>query len=445
MPAARLVDAWYERLRQRLSAARLVRGRGVVRGVHGWAVRTTPLLAGADEHVLVQGTGGKWYHGCLVSPGADAAQVMLLDQARDVRPGLPVEALGVPLSVPVGRAVLGRVLDPLGRPLDGREPVLGPGRPLFGAAPAPLERRCRRTVLWTGVRALDGFLTCARGQRVGILGAPGTGKTVLLRMIARFAVADVVVVALVGERGREIVEAADELLAERPSAVVVATPPNAPPALRRLTPYAATAVAEHFRDQGADVVLAVDSLTRLAHAQRELGLVLDELPAVRAYPASVFTMIPELIERAGPSTRGTITGFYAVLLEGEDLTEPICDVTLASLDGHVVLSRELANAGLYPPVDVLTSLSRLMRDVADGEHLEAAMRLRRVLQARQERRDLIDTGLYRPGTHRQADEGIRLLPRVQALLSQVPGDRADPEATRRALLELATTAGGDGA
>jgi flagellum-specific ATP synthase len=259
-------------------------------------------------------------------------------------------------------------------------------------------------------------------------------------MISKFAAADVVVFALVGERGREIFEAADELLATR-RCVVVATPPNAPPALRRLTPFAATAVAEHFRDEGADVVLAVDSITRMAHAQRELGLMLDELPAVRAYPPSVFTIIPELIERAGPCSRGTITGFYSVLVESGDMAEPICDVALATLDGHVVLSRELANRGLYPPVDVLTSLSRLMGDVVDQEHRRAATAILNVLQAREETRDLIETGLYRPGTRREVDEGIRVLPAVQDLIRQERDENGSPDQTRRTLLELASGLG----
>jgi FliI/YscN family ATPase len=437
MRVTELVEHQRHRQRARLAAARLIRGRAQVQKVSGWLVETSPLLAGEGEQALVQGASGAWHSAVVVEASRAGARLLLLEAGPDLRPGLPVETLAGPVMVPVGPAVLGRVLDPLGRPLDeGPPPAAEVWRPVFAPPPQPLDRRAPAAALWTGVRALDALATACRGQRLGIIGPAGTGKTMLLRMICAWARADVVVLGLVGERGREIFEAADLLRRQRPHSVVIATGPEAPPPLRRLAAYSATAIAEHFRDQGAHVLLAIDSLTRFAYAQREIGLALGELPATHAYPPSVFWVLPQLIERAGPARRGTITAYYTFLLESEELTDPLVEAALASLDGHLMLSRELANRGLYPPLDLLRSLSRMMDQVVDAQHRAAVQWVRERLQAYQEARALVETGLYRPGSNPLVDAGVGLWPRLEAFIRQRPEAPCAPQATRAALLGL---------
>lgn len=434
MPVAASLEEWYARTREKLRQAAPIRGQGAVIRARRWLVDTTPLPARTNELVAVRGRGQGWYRALLAALNPDSAQLLLLDAMADLEPGAAVETLGKPVAIPAGEEVIGRVIDPIGRPLDDGPRPLGPPEPVFRPGPQPMQRRARYAPMWTGVRAIDGLFTCARGQRIGVVGPPGTGKTLLLRAISSSSAADIVVLALVGERGREIVETAEHLFSRRrDSCVIVATPPHASPALRLLTAFSATAIAEHFRDRGAHVLLAVDSLTRMAHAQREIGLAMGELPAVRAYPPSVFSLIPQLVERAGAFATGSITGCYAVLLEAEDLAEPVADVTLASLDGHIVLSRDLANRGVYPPVDVLRSLSRLMPNVVDDDHRGAAAAVREMLQVYEESRDIIETGLYRPGTRQDVDRAIRALPLILDFISQDADETATPDDTLAAL------------
>lgn len=423
-------------LRTRLAAARFVRPLGLLVSLSGWLARTGPMLVQPDEAVLVQGLRQGWHPALAVAAGADGTQLLLLDGVADVRPGLQVEGLGQVLSVPVGPELLGRIVDPLGRPLDdGPTPICQTARPVFAPAPALGQRRVAPTPFWTGVRVLDAFLATARGQRLGILGPAGSGKTTLLQMIARGCEADVIVLALVGERGREVVEAADAL-SGRP-VILVASQPQDLPGLRLLTVLSATAIAEHFRDQGSSVLLAVDSLTRLAHAQREIGLALGELPATRAYPPSVFGLLSQLIERAGPAGDGAITAFYTILTEGDDVADPVAEVAMASLDGQVVLSRRLANEAIYPAVDLVRSLSRLMPTVVDPEHQAAAVGLRRLVQVREEAEDLLNVGLYRPGANPALDRALRVVPALRDLVAQAPEESVAPAATRDQLLALA--------
>lgn len=403
----------------------------------GWLARTGPMLVQPNEAVLVQGLRRGWQPALAVAADADGTQLLLLDGVADVRPGLQAEGLGEVLSVPAGPELLGRVLNPLGRPLDeGPLPVCQRVRPVFAPAPALTRRRATPVPFWTGVRVLDAFFAAACGQRLGIVGPAGSGKTTLLQMIARGCEADVVVLALVGERGREVVEAADAL-AGRP-AIVVASEPQDPPGLRLLTALSATAIAEHFRDEGSSVLLAIDSLTRLAHAQREIGLAMGELPATRGYPPSVFGLLPQLIERAGPAGEGSITAFYTILTEADDLADPVAEVAMASLDGQVVLSRRLANEALYPAVDLVRSLSRLMPTVVDSDHQAAAVDLRRLAQVHEQARDLLDVGLYRPGANPSLDRALRVLPALKDFMSQAPAELVAPATTRQRLLALAS-------
>lgn len=353
------------------------------------------------------------------------ALLMPLGELSGLAVGAEVEAMGTPLSVPIGETLLGRVLDGLGRPIDGKGPVSGRRRPMgAGAPPDPLSRRAVDRPLPTGVRAIDGLLTCGRGQRLGIFAGSGVGKSTTLGMIARHAAADVNVIALVGERGREVREFLERDLGEeglRRSVVVVATS-DAPALVRIKACWVATAIAESFRDEGLEVLLLMDSVTRLAMAQREVGLAAGEPPALRGYPPSVFAMIPRLLERAGCGDEGAITAFYTVLVEGDDLTEPVTDTARGTLDGHIVLSRALAGENHYPAIDVLGSVSRVMPAVVDRDHVAAAGRLRGLLAAYQDARDLIAVGAYVSGTNPQVDTAARRLPLIHQFLRQRPDE-----------------------
>jgi flagellum-specific ATP synthase len=341
----------------------------------------------------------------------DGAVCMPFGDLRGVRAGATVESTGKPPTIRVGRGMLGRVLDGLGRPIDGGPPL----RDLFevtveGAPPHPLRRARVERQLSLGVRALDTMVPCGAGQRLGIFAGSGVGKSSILSMIARGTSADVSVLALVGERGREVREfiegdLGDEGLAR--SVVVVSTSDE--PALVRLrAAFTATRIAEWFRDEGRDVVLMMDSLTRFAMAQREVGLSAGEPPATRGYPPSVFSLLPRLLERAGQAEVGSITGLYTVLVEGDDMNEPIADAARSILDGHIVLARRLATAGHFPSIDVLESISRVSGAVTGPEQQRAATELRTLLAAYRDAKDLIEIGAYVPGTNPVVDRAVAL-------------------------------------
>ncbi|MCL2447487.1 MAG: FliI/YscN family ATPase [Polyangiaceae bacterium] len=346
-----------------------------------------------------------------------------------------VEATGGPLMVRAGEGMLGRVFDGLGRPSDGGPPVAGDLVAVDRDPPAALARRPVTRRFVTGVRAIDGLVTLGEGQRVGLFAGSGVGKSTLLGAIARGASADVVVVGLVGERGREVGEFLERSLGPeglRKSVVVVATSDAAP--LERLrAAQVATAFAEHFRDRGARVLLLVDSVTRTARAQREVGLAAGEPPARRGYPPSVFAMLPRLLERSGQAPRGSITAIYTVLVEGGDLDEPIADEVRGILDGHVVLDRALAARGRYPAIDVVASLSRVMDAIVPPGHRDAARRLRSHVAVYEAKRDLVTLGAYAKGSDRELDEAIARMPRIDAFLRQDPSEAAAFEATEKAL------------
>jgi flagellum-specific ATP synthase len=351
---------------------------------------------------------------------------------RGVGEGCEVVPRATTAEVPVGEALLGRVVDPLLRPVDGGLPLLLRRRVRLNAPPPPaMQRRRIDKPFVTGVRAIDGALTLGEGQRVAIMAGPGVGKSVLLGMLARSAEADVVVVGLIGERGREVREFVERDLGEglRKAIVVVATG-DEPPLLRVRAVTAATAVAEFFRAEGHRVLLLVDSLSRVAMAQREVGLAAGEPPTSKGYPPSVFAQLPRLVERAGNDEGpGSITACYTVLAEGDDLTDPIADAVRAALDGHLVLSRSLAEAGHYPAIDVLQSVSRVMTDVVDKGHLAAARLLRDLLAAHRQASDLIDVGAYAPGANPRVDRALKVLPAVRKFLRQGPGESQDLAST----------------
>jgi flagellum-specific ATP synthase len=344
-----------------------------------------------------------------------------LGSTHGLRAGARVRATGAPLHLPVGRELIGRVLDGLGRPIDGGPSLSSlPQVPVENTAPNALHRRLVDRQVGLGVRALDALTPCGRGQRVGIMAGSGVGKSTLLSMIARGTEAAVSVIALVGERGREVREFLENDLGPEGlarSVVVVATS-DASPVERLRAAFVATRIAEWFRDTGEDVVLMMDSLTRVAMAQREIGLSAGEPPATRGYPPSVFGILPKLLERAGPGVEGSITGLYTVLVEGDDMQDPIGDTARSILDGHVVLSRRLATSGHYPSIDVLESLSRVVNAVTTAEQRTDAVTLRRLLAAHRDVRELVEIGAYAPGSSPDADRAIALMPRINDFLRQ---------------------------
>ena len=338
-----------------------------------------------------------------------------------LRTGMYVRSTGAPLMIPVGDELLGRVVDGLGRPLDGGPSLAHlPQVSVDNAAPAALSRSRITEQVGLGVRALDSLVPCGRGQRVAIMAGSGVGKSTLLSMIARGTDASMSVIALVGERGREVREFLENDLGPEGLArsVVVVSTSDAPPVERLRAAFVATRIAEHFRDNGEDVVLMMDSLTRVAMAQREVGLSAGEPPATRGYPPSVFALLPRLLERAGNSDRGSITGLYTVLVEGDDMQDPIGDTVRSILDGHVVLSRRLATAGHYPSIDVLESVSRVSNAVTNADQRAVATRLRRMLAAHRDVKELVEIGAYASGSDADADAALALMPRIEEFLRQ---------------------------
>ncbi|HYH02617.1 MAG TPA: FliI/YscN family ATPase, partial [Bacillota bacterium] len=344
-----------------------------------------------------------------------------LGDMTGISPGSEIVATGEKLQVEVGPGLLGRVLDGLGNPLDDRGPLLsGNFSPLSAPPPNPLTRRRIETPLALGVKVIDGLLTCGRGQRVGIFAGSGVGKSTLLGMIARNTEADINVIGLIGERGREVRDFLERDLGPEGlarSVVIVATS-DQPALVRMKGAMVATAVAEYFRDQGHDVMLMMDSVTRFAIAQREVGLAVGEPPTTRGFTPSVFAMLPRLLERSGTAESGSITGLYTVLVEGDDMNEPIADAVRGILDGHIVLSRQLAHLNHYPAIDVLASVSRLMSELAVPAHRQAAGILRSLLATYRDNQDLINIGAYAPGSNAQIDAAIRQIDNINRFLRQ---------------------------
>jgi flagellum-specific ATP synthase len=341
-------------------------------------------------------------------------------------------------TIPVGPQLLGRIIDGSAQPLDSLGPLDCEARVrLAGRQINPLARAPLSKPLDVGVRSINSLLTIGRGQRVGLFAGSGVGKSVLLGMMARYTSADVIVVGLVGERGREVKEFVERILKpeDRTRAVVVAAPADTPPLMRLHAAWVATAVAEYFRDQGLSVLLLMDSLTRFAQAQREIGLAIGEAPATKGYPPSVFARLPQLVERAGngPTGAGSITAFYTVLTEGDDQSDPIADAARAILDGHIVLSRRIAENGLYPAVDVTASISRAMHEIVASPHLELAQKFRRSLSTYEQHRDLINLGAYPRGSDPAIDAAIAAWPRLQQFLQQDMQQRVDFAASLTAL------------
>ncbi|MDQ7779295.1 MAG: FliI/YscN family ATPase [Planctomycetota bacterium] len=351
----------------------------------------------------------------------DHALLMPLGEMEGIKRFDQVRHLPGSQLVPVGWELIGRVVDARGRPIDDGPPLLTTTmNPLYARPPQSLTRPRINQSISTGIRAVDALATCGRGQRLGLFSGSGVGKSLLMGMVAKFTSAQVCVIALVGERGREVRDFIERDLGPeglRKSVVVVATS-DEPPLMRVRAPFTASAIAEFFRDQGADVMLMMDSITRAANAQREIGLSAGEPPTTKGYPPSVFAMMPRLLERAGRDVRGSITGIYTVLVEADDINEPIADTARSILDGHVWLSRDLANRGHYPAIDPLTSISRLMIDVVSKEHVQAATRMRSILATYRSAEDLINIGAYAKGGNPEIDRAIGMIDRINEFLKQ---------------------------
>ena len=350
-----------------------------------------------------------------------------LGEVENISPSCEIKSHGKAFSIPLSENLLGRVIDGLGNPIDGKGAIETQSyRNVFREPPNPLERTRIETPLQTGVRAIDGLLTCGKGQRVGIFAGSGVGKSVMLGMIARNTNADVNVIVLVGERGREVREFIEKDLGEeglKRSVVIVATSDKS--ALVRMKgAFIGTTIAEYFREKGKDVVLMMDSVTRFAMAQREIGLAVGEPPTTKGYTPSVFAILPKLLERAGTTDNGSITGLYTVLVDGDDMNEPIVDAVRSILDGHIVLSRKLANRGQYPAVDPLQSVSRVMPDIVTQDHRERATSFNEILATYKEAEDLINIGAYVRGSNPQIDHALSKISSLRSFLKQDMNEKA---------------------
>jgi flagellum-specific ATP synthase len=414
-----------ENLKKRIEQADLTRVNGRVEQVVGLVIESSGPIASVGEACWITPAGGNGQAVFAEVVGFRQNHVLLmpLGEMRGLGPGSEVVRTGGPFKVAMGNALLGRVIDAMGQPVDGKG-SLGPlaeNYPIHREPPSAMERRRINKPVSTGVRAIDALLTLGEGQRLGIFSGSGVGKSTLLGMIAKDTEADINVIALIGERGREVRDFLERDLGENGlarSVVVVATSDQSS-LIRIQAALVATAVAEYFRDQGKRVMLMMDSITRFAMAQREVGLAIGEPPTTKGYTPSVFALLPKVLERAGTTAhQGSITGLYTILVEADDMNEPVADSCRAILDGHVVLSRELASQNHYPAIDVLNSVSRVMRDIVTPEHLEAAGRIRSILATYKSVEDLLSIGAYVKGSNPKVDHALQRLETVQGFLRQ---------------------------
>jgi flagellum-specific ATP synthase len=425
-----------------LDSADLVRQNGKVRQVIGVVIESAgPNMAiGETCHIQYKRTAEPVLAE-VVGFRDNKVLIMPLGDLMGIGAGSDVVSLGKPLEVGVTDRLLGRVLDGLGHPIDGLGRIVAEKHaPIIAAPPAALERKRITQPLTLGIRAIDGAMTCGKGQRVGIFAGSGVGKSTILGMIARNTAADVNVIALIGERGKEVRDFIERDLGHdglRRSVVVVSTSDQ--PALVRIkAAFVATTIAEYFRNQGLDVMFMMDSVTRFAMAQREVGLAIGEPTTTRGYTPSVFALLPKLLERAGTARCGTITGLYSVLVDGDDMNEPVADAVRSILDGHIVLSRKLAAANHYPAIDVLGSVSRVMPDIVEQSHYGAASALRDVLSAYRDAEDLINIGAYVPGSNPRVDRALSKIEAIRDFLRQGIYERASYEETISQLVSVSS-------
>ncbi|HTS48147.1 MAG TPA: FliI/YscN family ATPase [Bryobacteraceae bacterium] len=428
---------------EKLNRIETCRWTGTVTELVGLLVESTGPVAALGDFCEIVTQSGRPIRTQVIGFRDGRVLSMPLEETDGLHMGDPIMARKEDARMEVGPQLLGRVIDGFGKPLDDLGPI-GAKEPydLYAAAPGPLDRESISEPLVTGIRAIDSLLTCGKGQRIGIFGGSGVGKSTLLGAMSRHSSADVSVVALIGERNREVRDFIDHELGTdgmKRSVLVVATS-DRPAPLRIRAAFVALAVAEYFRDQGKSVLLVMDSVTRLAMAQREIGLAAGEPPSQKGYTPSVFNLLPKIFERAGRFKKGSITGFFTVLVEGDDFNEPICDAVRAILDGHIILSRQLGAAGHYPAIDVLQSVSRLAPRLYTKEQKEAALKIRDALATHQRSEDLINLGAYASGANPKLDAAIRLRPQLLEFLKQDAGAHSAFADTMGRMRELAKLA-----
>ncbi|MGH1364985.1 MAG: FliI/YscN family ATPase [Calditrichia bacterium] len=413
--------------------------QGRVSRLNGILIEATAIGGSIGSLCEIETATGRKIEAEIVGFKDQMIQLMALGTTLGMAPGNPVRIKSQEMTIKVGPALLGRIIDGLGKPLDGLGELQdGVACSLYNSPPASLDRERISSVFPTGVRAIDGLITFGRGQRVGIFAGSGVGKSVLLGMLAKHAQAEINVIALIGERGREVREFIERDLGEealKHSVVIVSTSDN-PPSVRIKAAHLATSIAEYFRTAGKDVLLMMDSLTRVAMAQREIGLAIGEPPTTKGYTPSVFTLLPGLLERAGTAKTGSITGVYTVLVEGDDMDEPISDAARSILDGHIVLKRDLAVQGHFPAIDVLESISRVKNDVLTTEQQQTTVRILERLAVYKQAEDLIRIGAYKGGTDPLLDQSIAARPEVLKFLRQQPDEASDFQTTQEQLAKL---------
>jgi flagellum-specific ATP synthase len=433
--------AWAKRLaqaRERMAHAGKIVVEGTLNRMVGMTLEAVGCEAAVGARCLIDTAEGRQIEAEVVGFANEKLFLMPTGNIRGLMPGARVVPVDGAAAIPVGDELLGRVLDGAGRPLDGLGELRCSERLATTAEPLnPLMRRAIRDPLDVGVRSINALLTVGGGQRIGLFAGSGVGKSVLLGMMTRYTKADVTVVGLIGERGREVQDFVSNTLGPdgMRRAVVIATPADHPPLMRLHGAWLATAIAEYFRDRGLKVLLLLDSLTRFAQAQREIALAIGEPPATKGYPPSVFARLPQLVERAGNSDRGvgSITAFYTVLAEGDDQNDPIADAARAILDGHIVLSRRLAEGGLYPAIDIEASISRAMHQIATREQQNLAMKFKQLYSTYQQNRDLITVGAYRRGSDPRVDLAVDQWPKIMEFLRQ---DMYEPVGFERSFSDL---------
>ena len=394
---------------------------GKVASVIGTIIEATGLKASVGELHIIHAKDGYKIQAEVVGLKNERTLLMPLDRLEGIKTGCLVEGAPRSMSIKVGESLLGRVVDANGIPIDLKGPITRCQEfPVHNSPPSPLERKNIDEVLSTGIRAIDAFISVGNGQRVGIFAGSGVGKSTMMGMIARHSSADINVIALIGERGREVKEFIDDVLGEEglKRSVVIATTSDKAAMSRVKAAYTATAISEYFRDQGKNVLLMMDSVTRVAMAQREIGLASGEPPTTKGYTPSVFAMLPKLLERAGSTEKGSITGLYTVLVDNDDMNEPIADATRSILDGHIVLSRKMAHKNHYPAIDVLESVSRLMNSIVEPEKVAIAHSIRELLAIYKETEDLISIGAYAKGSNPRVDQAIDKIDAINAFLKQ---------------------------
>ena len=416
-----LIDSKFNSILDSIDVIDTVTHEGRISQIIGLVIEATGLEGSLGDLCSIRTKDNRTIQAEIVGFKGNKILMMPFGEIMGISPGSPVSVNSQPMNIPVGDQLLGRIIDGMGNPIDGKGPITGTkSQPVYNVPPDPLDRKRITEVMSTGIRSIDGFLTLGKGQRIGIFSGSGIGKSVLLGMISRFTSAEVNVIALIGERGREVREFIERDLGPeglKRSVVIVATSDQS--AMVRIKgSLIATAIAEYFRDAGKDVMLMMDSLTRVALAQREIGLAIGEPPTTKGFTPSVFSFLPKLLERTGAGKKGSITGLYAVLIEGDDMDDPIGDTARSILDGHIILSRKLSSKGHYPAVDVLDSVSRLFSEIADKNHIKCTKELIELLSEYREAEDMISIGAYSEGSNSKVDRAIQLKSKINKILRQ---------------------------